>query len=588
MKVRVFVSVLISFTIIFSGCGFRGISQNSNVIVNNVFSPEEKARIAEMISLSYSEKNNVCGFGYIDKSLLNPDLYTTFASVGIMNLLNRKIPDREPIINFIKSIYKRDGYFSDSRIPKIIQTFWAVKTAQRLGFGFDKIKTKAIEKFIESHRLPDGTFFSDDSKNENLELRISYTLYCIETELILNKNNLTRNRNKQLIKTLESYINSKIAKNINLSPSNSSGFIITAIYEEALLGYRISAKYKKVLKEYVNEIPSLQYGFLNMALTNNLIQCTHYSEIAIPGKVKNFLYRQYMKSFNISIGSFEPMIAYILTDLFKNTSLDIPQNKVETIESLIRSHRVSGGYAKFVKLNPDPEYTYFALYLIRSLDLKIPILNKERIFRYLESVLYNPGKFSLSGSVYAAKGISRIYGKRIDRTKIVEGLRQYANLVFSNSTISNREKLLKASEMATLYKMAGITFSETPSEFKREVNFLLNNTKNMSYWDIYVSNATLLLSKFTNSSKVKDLSLRKLKSLYCKNGFKKSPESHKPDLISTGITIENLNDLKIHFPEWLNIESIKSSVFSKENDNLTEEYFYCIIITEATYEKNCR
>lgn len=559
-----------------------------------------KVNLTQYLNLSYIDSGTQAAFGALGGDIFRPNLYATYATVGILENLSVKIENSSNILEWINSLQEKSGTYYDKETlaPPIEQTYWAIYTIKRLKSV--PSNTHLILQFLKNHERKDGLFIFNGTNVSNLtESCISQTYFAISILHLLDVNSDVASKSlnlKALSKTLQSYIEEHISSNYPLLKDEKSGYIISAIYE---LGYiskdSVPKKAYSWLSSKVKEISALNYDVLNIALINNLFEALEMLGIAPKDRriINNYLEKEVFPNQNTQGGfSFdrrepvfiEPMITYEVVKLFKTSSISCYPNIDKLVENL-KIHRIKSGWIKYITFKPSVEATYYAV-LLTTENGNIKDFHPDLVVKYLISVIEDIRKFTIENNningvkvveisevndkletLYYAIKTYTFLEKHLPmnlKLQLIDMGNSFAKIL--PSLITKNDLFFSAKSLAHFISIFN-TLQLWPSnnfgllnEIKEVSDRLVYTIKHDKVFDIkmlyymFVLSSILRLNNYSEANKNLLTIENALLILNSKNGFKRSLQINTPDIDSTylGLWIESMSgNIQLHSEETI-------------------------------------
>jgi len=408
---RVAISLLIIAIVFANGCYPHSFKQQ---VFFTDYTPQKvpkqipdwwKANLNQYLHLSYINMGDKSAFGLLGGDVFSPNLYATYAVVGILNSLSYSIEEPSPVVKWIQSLQNRKGiyYDKDTLAEPIEQTYWAISTLKRLNVS--PPNSRDILLFLKNHEQGNGLFMFEDSKTEkSMESCISQTYFAISILHLLDMppDNVSKTLNlKALSKTLQTYIGNHLSSTVPLN-SKESGYLISAIYELSYINKNlVPKKAYNWMSEKIQEIKTLPYGVQYVALINNLFEAMRSLGITPQdvSSVDNYLKQKVFpmqnenEGFGFGEGNsnfIEPMVTYEVVRLFKLSSISRYPN-LDTLIKTLKIHCVKNGWIKFITFEPSVVGTYYAVSLA-ELNGNIKEYPMNKLIKYLTDEIEDVAK----------------------------------------------------------------------------------------------------------------------------------------------------------------------------------------------------
>ena len=543
-----------------------------------------RQNLSQFLRLGYIEGKDQSAFSIVSSDMLTPDLYDTYACVGILNNLSCKIEDPDSVIEWIKSLQNPDGSYSEKnvQVAPISQTYWAISILKMLSTS--PSNPQLIIKFLKNYEQSDGFFIYDKSLGNNLESRIFQTYFPIK---ILSLMNIDANEAgkifnfKDLSKALQSYIASHISSCVSLGDEKAD-YLISAIYELSYINKSLLSKETfKWMNDRIQEIDKLPYGIpYPVAIIVDLLDTISSVGIKLTpedlNKIQTYLKDKVFPNMNPSGGFgfneessifIEPMVTYAITELFKLSGMKQYPNADKLIEN-INIHRVKSGWIKFYILKPDLQATYYAVSLAK-LNGDIKNYSVDKIVNYLSNVTEGIENSVISKknssekdvidafeiaqelrSLYLSLKIYMLLGKPVPANRITKT----ANVLMDRLTSATYTTgtLYNNLEAFSYYILISNTLEHWPARDSKlsdkiliRMNFFSDSAKveieHKQSYDIRFLYSLFVVDSVKKSEGIlRDIS-NALLQLTTENGFKMLPESNVPDMESTylGVWLAN-------------------------------------------------
>ena len=495
-----------------------------------------RTNLSQYLHLSYINTGDQSAFGAIGGDVFSPNLYATYAAVGILDSISHPVEDPGSIIEWIQSLQDKNGVYYDkgTLAQPIEQTYWAISILKKLNSS--PSNSQAILQFLKNHEQSNGLFmFSNSQADSNTESCISQTYFAIS---ILRLLGIERDKASKIInlqtlsKTLQSYIASHISSSAPLLKDKESGYLISAIYELSYINKSLVSKEAySWLSSKIREIDTLPYGVLYIALINNLFEAmeslgiTPQDVSSVNAYLKQKVFPRQNANGGFSFGKdnsnfIEPMVTYEVTKLFKISSISHYPNLDKLIENL-KIHRIRNGWIKFITFKPSVEATYYAVSLAKENgDIKDFPVNA--LIKYLTGVIENPGK-STTVNESSNKAV-RIIGNKgvrvIEVSKVIEQLKTIYYAVKTYILLKKRLPIRLRHHLINTAKILAGDLSLLPLPTQDSESDLLENAEALSYFiSIFNTIQRWPSDSFGLLNKIKDVSERLAYSVKHKKTF---------------------------------------------------------------------
>lgn len=235
-----------------------------------------KANLSQYLRLSYIDNGDESAFGWLGGDIFLPNLYSTYATVNILDNLSYPIEDPGSIIKWIQSLQDKNGVFYDKSTlaQPIEQTYWAISIFKKLNFS--PPNPQNLLQFLKRYQQSSGLFiFGNIAVKSSIESGISQTYFVVSILRLLNMQPESARKIfnlKTLAETLQIYIKNHLSPTIKLD-SIESGYLISAIYELSYININlVPVEAYEWLSSKIPEIDTLSYGVQYIALINNLFE----------------------------------------------------------------------------------------------------------------------------------------------------------------------------------------------------------------------------------------------------------------------------------------------------------------------------
>jgi len=370
--------------------------------------PQWQKRLAFWLDVGYMETDEIAAFASISPDLLSqPNLYTTYGSVGILAELEEEIPNAHAIGAWINTLKEQRGAYDDplNELPLIVETYWAVATLHRLGIA--PLNPEDTVAFVESLQRDDGFFAPDMSlggaeEEENLVA----TQFAIDTLLLLRTPSTDETLQKSA-KALQEYLTFHLD---DVSPSLANrAFTQFVAAARALAMIDPSAVPEDVgplLLSASGSLSSLPETALMPGFVNDLLDVIERIERSadIPAQLKRDVAARVLPSLDRSRGqafspvSIDPVLTYEAIKLIERVDSSFLDSD-DLLQGLAR-YRIEKGWITFVIPDPNPQATYCALVIARQIGFDD--YDAAKVGAYLEQFVQMDERVSDSGDSYFA------------------------------------------------------------------------------------------------------------------------------------------------------------------------------------------
>ncbi len=582
---RAILLLLVIVMVFVNGCYSAGFKQ---IVFCTEYIPQEmpkqipdwwKTNLSQYLHLSYINSGDQSAFGAIGGDVFSPNLYATYAAVGILDSVSYPVEDSASIIEWIQSLQDKNGTYYDKETlaQPIEQTYWAISILKKLKGSPPNFQ--AIVQFLKNHEQSNGLFmFSDSQVGSNTESCISQTYFAISILYLLDihPDKTGKIINLQtLSETLQSYIASHISSSTPLLKDKKSGYLISAIYELSYISRDlVPAEAYRWVASKIREIDTLPYGVQYIALINNLFEAIAALGIS-PQDVSSM--NAYLKqrvfpkqnanggfSFGEDNSSFiEPMVTYEVMKLFKTSSIVRYPNLDKLIENL-KIHHIRNGWVKFITFESSVEATYYAVLLAEENgDIKeYPV---DTLIKYLTGVIEDVEKSTtvnkssnkmqvvevteviaqLKTLYYAVKTYT-LLEKRLPMKLRSHLINTAKTLVGDLSAPITKGDLLESAEALSYFISIFNTIQRWPSDSFGILNKIKDVSGRLAYsvkyektfdikmlYDFFILSSVLRFYGYPEGDENLRIIENALSTLSTGNGFKRSLQLDIPDVDST-------------------------------------------------------
>ncbi|MCR4394390.1 MAG: hypothetical protein NUV31_08490, partial [Dehalococcoidales bacterium] len=138
--------------------------------------------VEQLLDACYMEYPDHAGFCDAGSEVLLPDLYTTYAALGILSLCGQEIDEKENIIQWINSLNNGKGGYIDpnNSADDLVQTYWAAASLAFLGSKLSD--SEGLMIYIKEHQKSNKFFFygGDNNSGNSLIHDLPPTFHAIE------------------------------------------------------------------------------------------------------------------------------------------------------------------------------------------------------------------------------------------------------------------------------------------------------------------------------------------------------------------------------------------------------------------------
>lgn len=538
-----------------------------------------RVNLSQYLRLSYIENGDESAFGGLGNDVFSPNLYSTYAAVGILDNLSSPIEDSKSVIKWIQSLQDKKGVFYDKSTlaQPIEQTYWAISTLQKLNFSPPNFQN--LLQFLKNYEQNNGLFiFSNTAGKESVETGISQTYFVISILRLLKIKPKIASKIfnfKTLAKTLQIYIRDHASTNVALNDLRS-GYLISAIFELSYIDVDLmpSVSYEW-LSSKILEIDTLPYGVQYISLVNNLTEALdslkiNSKDVAI--RISTYLEQKVLPNQNTSGGFgfgkndwnfIEPMVTYEAIKLFKASNISYYPNIDKLIENL-KAHRVKNGWIKFITFEPSVQATYYAVLLAKENgDIKkYPI---KKLEKYLEGTIGDLAKSITTSKnsngirtvkisdiseklkkLYYAVATYNLLEKHIPTKLRTQVINLEKTLIKELPPSSEKSDILVSAEAFSYFIHTFNILQIWPSDSFGLLNEIREITNRLAYtikdeqafnmktlFEFYILNSVIRFYDLHEGNENSFIIENALSILNTGNGFKMSPQLNIPDVHST-------------------------------------------------------
>lgn len=596
---RVLVGILVVTMLLVSGCvpaGFKQITFSSEYQPVNM--PTQvpawwRANLSQYLRLSYIGGPEQSAFGALTGNVLFPDLYSTYASVGIERGMaystSLQVEHLDSVAKWVQSLQNDDGGYHDKRTPAsgILQTYRTLSILKEL--NSPPSNPSGILDFLKDHQQHDGFFtFEELGTAENPESRISQTYFAVAILHLLDLDPVQAGNTLDLhtlATSLQAYISRSLASPLPTLQDEQAGYLISALYELSYVNRGlVPTEARAWMLDKLQEVDTLSYAVQNVALVNNLIEALTALGVDLDGRlnaVDTYLQQTVLPQQNATGGFgfgaeamaaafMEPMVTYEVVKLC-STSSAVHYPHADTLRATLNVHRVTDGWIQFISFDPSAEATYYALALAKQ-NGDINNYSTPRLAAYLAAAIEEVGMFAanieqdgvrhvdpnevrtqLRTLLYAVKAYDLLKGHLPARLRghvITAAATLIHDFPFgSTNEDSLWNEAVALSSFVSLFNEMGIWPSDNfglLDKMEAAASQLAQSIKNNKRLpvtvlrDFFVLNIVLRFCGLPEADQNLTIVVNALDTLSVKNGFRRSLQLAAPDVDSTYMGLQVL------------------------------------------------
>ena len=374
-----------------------------------------RANLSQYLRLSYIDGSGQSAFGMLTGNVLFPDLYSTYASVGMEHTMmysaSLQVEHLDSVAKWVQSLQNDDGGYhgNGASTSGILQTYRALSILKELNSSSSN--PSGVLHFLKDHQQHNGFFtFGELGTAENIENRISQTYFAIAILHLLDLDPPQAGNILDLhtlATSLQAYISSSFASPLPKLQDEQAGYLISALYEMSYVNRGlVPAEARTWMLDKLQEVDTLSYAVQNVALANNLIEALTALGVDLGGHlnaVDTYLQQTVLPQQNatggfgfgaeaVAAAFMEPMVTYEVVKLC-STSSAVHYPHADTLRATLNVHRVTDGWIQFINFDPSTEATYYALALAKQ-NGDMNNYSTPRLAAYLAAAIEEVGTFA--------------------------------------------------------------------------------------------------------------------------------------------------------------------------------------------------
>lgn len=336
--------------------------------------------LEKWLTLAYVEDEDEAYFGNVGCGFLSPDLYTTYAAVGIMSTAGREIDDPDETVEWVNSLQTQEGCYRDpnTSAPALFQTYWAAATLRNLGRA--PANPEAIKMYVDAQQQENGLFcFSELSTAGSLEEYLGPTLVAIET---LRVSGLWRDEMRLELRSAMQPVCAYATAGLSgeesgLSSDQVSYLTLALLIMEQVDPGVLPAQSEDWVSAALDRVASLYSSPTSVSGINRLLDLAmaiggvSETKEEVPPSVRDGISGSLLPEVSELCGGFssgspstlEPMLTYELVKL--TTRCGMRYQYLQTLVDALAEHRLEDGWCRFASYRPSSEATFRALALAR-------------------------------------------------------------------------------------------------------------------------------------------------------------------------------------------------------------------------------
>ncbi len=518
------------------------------------------------LDVSYVEEADRAAFASVDLRFLRRlNLYTTYGMTGILVTAGENIEDAAAIRDWLFSLQGENGAFDDplNDLPSLVETYWAISILDNLNTGFPN--KDGIVQFVCSLQGTDGFFHPDASLGGSQEEQaIVATAYAVKILLLADTNGTVPCLQKTHA-TLVSYLQSHLPREFSLKKVQ---YFIASSTLAQLAPRNIPAVFVSDFEHALAKVPSLSTDPAALSHVTELYNIATSLDLTktknVQGNLQQYIVNRLIPVFEDQTGYAwasgppDPMLTYLTIKLFHGAGIDYPHQS--DLLHMFSKYRVRNGWLTIVHPVPDPEATYYALWVAHQ----IGYVNYDgiRVSAYFRSFVqpHTAPEIDLRDVYFAVQGLAALNQSLEEQPRLALQKMAESKFIRLSNEERDRQILWLVRNAGALEWKLSNTLQEQISQNIHQRSSLLSSYRMRDVYEIFllqtVSGIRLIPSE--------QILARVLDLKSDQGGFTTKRTAPSPDIHSTRLALEIL--LALHSLEKIDRETTKNFVRSCQDD----------------------